>query len=234
MPSLSFWTTFYAMMSSDSRIVWTLLILLQLENNANSPGPHVRDAHAAETSRDGYMRTPTVRVDPPPATLQYSRDQLLSVPPSGLDATALSNIRQLGIRSGIVYRKPAPIEPGDGNRMRSVPSSTAGLTLCLPRVRLPSLTAFSLTFNLPTLLVFVLLCSTPSLSALPRNALRSPLSSLTLESTYFSSRKHGSTTGATKPRSPSSLPAAIQHVRFPAAPAVVASLSFSETHFPLI
>ena len=49
-----------------------------------------------------------------------------------------------------------------------------------------------------------------------------------------SSRKHGSTTGATKPRSPSSLPAAIQHVRFPAAPAVVASLSFSETHFPLM
>ena len=61
---------------------------------------------------------------------------------------------------------------------------------------------------IPTLLVFVLLCLTPSLSALPRNALRSPLSSLTLESTYFSSRKHGSTTGATKPRSPSSLPAA--------------------------
>ena len=74
------------MMSSDSRIVWTLFILLQLVNNANSPGPHVRDAHPAETPRDGYMRTPTVRVDPATPPLKYSRDQLLFVPPSDLGA----------------------------------------------------------------------------------------------------------------------------------------------------
>ena len=65
-------------------------------------GPHVRDAHAAESSHE-YMHTPTVRVDPPATPpLQYSRDQLLSVPPSGLDVTALSKIRQLGIG----YRLP--------------------------------------------------------------------------------------------------------------------------------
>ena len=113
---MSFWTTFYAMMSSDSRIVWTLFILLQLVNNVNSPGPHVRDAHAAVSSRDGYMRTPTVRVDPPAKPpLKYSRDQLLSVPPSGLDATALSNIRQLGIG----YRLPKTRTHRAGRRKQS-------------------------------------------------------------------------------------------------------------------
>ena len=143
MPSLSFWTTFYAMMSSDSRIVWTLLILLQLVNNANSPGPHVRDAHAAETSRDGYMRAPTVRVDPPPATLQYSRDQLLSVPPSGLDATALSNIRQLGIG----YRLPKTRTHRAGRRkqnaIRTIVNSRSDTLFTPSPTTLPNCTATS-------------------------------------------------------------------------------------------
>ena len=99
MTSLSFWTTFYAMMSTDLRVVWTIFLVLQLVNTVNSPGAHVRDAHAAENSHE-YMCTPSARVDPPP--LQYSRHQLLSVPPSGLDATAQSTIRQLGIG----YRLP--------------------------------------------------------------------------------------------------------------------------------
>ena len=102
MTSLSFWTTFYAMMSTDSRVVWTIFLLLQLVNTINSPGAHVLDAHAAEKSHE-YMCTPSARVDPPASPpLQYSRHQLLSVPPSGLDATAQSTIRQLGIG----YRLP--------------------------------------------------------------------------------------------------------------------------------
>ena len=144
MPSLSFSTTFYAMMSSDSRIVWTLLILLQLVNNVNSPGPHVRDAHAAETSRDGYMRTPTVRVDPPATPpLQYSRDQLLSVPPSGLDATALSNIRQLGIG----YRLPKTRTHRAGRRkqnaIRTIVNSRSDTLFTPSPTTLPNCTATS-------------------------------------------------------------------------------------------
>ena len=68
MTSLSFWTTFYAMMSTDSRVVWTIFLVLQLVNTVNSPGAHVRDAHAAENSHE-YMCTQSARVDPPP--LQY-------------------------------------------------------------------------------------------------------------------------------------------------------------------
>ena len=102
MTSLSFWTTFYAMMSTDSRVVWTIFLLLQLVNTINSPGAHVLDAHAAEKLHE-YMCTPSARVDPPASPpLQYSRHQLLSVPPSGFDATAQSTIRQLGIG----YRLP--------------------------------------------------------------------------------------------------------------------------------
>ena len=77
--------------------------------------------------------TPSARVDPPP--LQYSRHQLLHVPPSGLDATAQSTIRQLGIgyrlpkmrthRAG--RRKQNPIRIIDNSRsdnINALPLST--------------------------------------------------------------------------------------------------------------
>ena len=139
MTSLSFWTTFYAMMSTDSRVVWTIFLLLQLVNTINSPGTHVPlpDAHAAEKLH-GYMCTPSARVDPPP--LQYSRHQLLSVPPSGLDATAQSTIRQLGIgyrlpkmrthRAG--RRKQNPIRIIDNSRSDNINALPLSYQTTLP------------------------------------------------------------------------------------------------------
>ena len=124
----------------QSMLTPMLFILLQLVNNANSPGPHVRDAHAAETSRDGYMRTPTLRVDPP-ATLQYSRDQLVSVPPSGLDATALSYIRQLSIG----YRLPKSRTHRAGRRkqnaIRTIVNSRSDTLFTPSPTTLPNCTA---------------------------------------------------------------------------------------------
>ena len=76
------------------------------------------------------MCTPSARVDPPP--LQYSRHQLLPVPPSGLDATAQSTIRQLGIGYGLPKmrthragrRKQNPIRIIDNSRSDNINASS--------------------------------------------------------------------------------------------------------------
>ena len=138
MTSLSFWTTFYAMMSTDSRVVWTIFLVLQLVNTVNSLGAHVRDAQAAENSHD-YMCTPSARVDPPP--LQYSRHQLccLCLPPASMLRPSLPSDSWA---SDTVSRRCAPTELADASRIRSGSSTTAGLTtltLCLLRLTLPSL-----------------------------------------------------------------------------------------------
>ena len=87
-------------------------------------------------------RTPTVRVDPPATPpLQYSRDQLLYVPPSGLDATALSNIRQLGIG----YRLPKTRTHRAGRRkqnaIRTIVNSRSDTLFTPSPTTLPNCTA---------------------------------------------------------------------------------------------